>query len=137
MIELAWLWLRHQPDSALSHWFKQRVSAWRRAATVRRVPPFAVRRWNRDVRRSRERCGRARIAELRTKKVATTTAGSRQVVEQSMIVAFPPVREHLIGQLLYYMGDDYTCQAQWQRRQGGRSGALASYMQPGSVIDIV
>lgn len=24
-IELAWLWLRHQPDSALSHWFRERV----------------------------------------------------------------------------------------------------------------
>jgi transposase len=24
-IELAWLWLRHQPDSALSHWFRARV----------------------------------------------------------------------------------------------------------------
>ena len=24
-IELSWLWLRHQPDSALSRWFKQRV----------------------------------------------------------------------------------------------------------------
>ena len=27
MIQLAWLWLRHQPDSALSLWFKQRVAA--------------------------------------------------------------------------------------------------------------
>jgi transposase len=25
LIELAWLWLRHQPDSALSRWFKERV----------------------------------------------------------------------------------------------------------------
>ncbi len=25
MIELAWMWLRYQPDSALSHWFHQRV----------------------------------------------------------------------------------------------------------------
>ena len=25
MIELAWLWLRHQPDSALSRWFHERV----------------------------------------------------------------------------------------------------------------
>jgi transposase len=25
MIQLAWLWLRHQPDSALSRWFHQRV----------------------------------------------------------------------------------------------------------------
>ncbi len=25
MIELAWLWLRHQPDSPLSIWFRERV----------------------------------------------------------------------------------------------------------------
>ncbi|RZF58632.1 IS110 family transposase [Sphingomonas populi] len=25
MVQLAWLWLRHQPDSALARWFKQRV----------------------------------------------------------------------------------------------------------------
>ncbi len=25
MIQLAWLWLRHQPTSALSLWFKERV----------------------------------------------------------------------------------------------------------------
>ena len=24
-IELAWLWLRHQPDSALTQWFRQRT----------------------------------------------------------------------------------------------------------------
>ena len=26
MIQLAWLWLRHQPDSLLSHWFQERVA---------------------------------------------------------------------------------------------------------------
>ena len=25
MIQLSWLWLRHQPGSALSKWFKERV----------------------------------------------------------------------------------------------------------------
>ena len=24
-IELAWLWVRHQPDSALTHWFRERT----------------------------------------------------------------------------------------------------------------
>jgi transposase len=34
-IELAWLWLRHQPDSALTQWFHQRsVSASRRAKRI-------------------------------------------------------------------------------------------------------
>jgi transposase len=27
MIELAWLWQRHQPDSAQSRWFQERVGA--------------------------------------------------------------------------------------------------------------
>lgn len=27
MIELAWMWLRYQPDSALAHWFHERVGA--------------------------------------------------------------------------------------------------------------
>jgi transposase len=27
MVEIAWMWLRHQPDSALSHWFHERVGA--------------------------------------------------------------------------------------------------------------
>jgi transposase len=27
MIQLAWLWLRHQPHSALSQWFTDRVRA--------------------------------------------------------------------------------------------------------------
>jgi transposase len=27
MVELAWLWVRHQPDSALSLWFKERVQS--------------------------------------------------------------------------------------------------------------
>ena len=35
MIELAWLWVRHQPESALSHWFRNRVGDER--GRVRRV----------------------------------------------------------------------------------------------------
>jgi transposase len=26
MVELAWLWLRYQPGSTLSRWFKERVA---------------------------------------------------------------------------------------------------------------
>ncbi|KRD49642.1 hypothetical protein D9M70_502850 [compost metagenome] len=26
MVELAWLWLRHQPNSALALWFKERIA---------------------------------------------------------------------------------------------------------------
>jgi transposase len=32
MIQLAWLWLRHQPDSALTHWFRKRVDDGRAGA---------------------------------------------------------------------------------------------------------
>lgn len=31
MIQLAWLWLRHQPDTALSRWFRERVATVRNA----------------------------------------------------------------------------------------------------------
>jgi transposase len=34
MIELAWMWLRHQPDSALSIWFKERVAGGRGKKTT-------------------------------------------------------------------------------------------------------
>ena len=27
LIQLAWLWLRHQPDSALTQWFRERIKA--------------------------------------------------------------------------------------------------------------
>ena len=27
LIEMAWMWLRHQPDSALAHWFVRRTSS--------------------------------------------------------------------------------------------------------------
>ena len=35
MIELAWLWTRHQPNSALSQWFRERSNLdTRRKATI-------------------------------------------------------------------------------------------------------
>ena len=42
MIELAWLWLRHQPDSALGRWFRERVGQAR--GLVRRIAIVALAR---------------------------------------------------------------------------------------------
>jgi len=49
MIELAWMWLRHQPDSALSRWFRERVGALkgrpRRIAIVAMARKLLVALW--------------------------------------------------------------------------------------------
>ena len=49
MIELAWLWLQHQPDSALSKWFRQRVGDQkgrvRKTAIVAMARKLAVALW--------------------------------------------------------------------------------------------
>jgi transposase len=42
MIELAWLWLRHQHDSSLSGWFRERVGAGK--SQMRRITVVAVAR---------------------------------------------------------------------------------------------
>jgi transposase len=42
MIELAWFWLRHQPDSALSAWFRERVGQGR--GRIRRIAIVALAR---------------------------------------------------------------------------------------------
>jgi transposase len=42
MIELAWLWLRYQPDSALSIWFRERVGAMK--GRMRRIAIVALAR---------------------------------------------------------------------------------------------
>ena len=42
MIELAWFWLRHQPDSALSRWFHARVGAAK--GRIRRIAIVALAR---------------------------------------------------------------------------------------------
>lgn len=36
MVELAWIWVRFQPDSQLSHWFNQRIAGTGNAAATRR-----------------------------------------------------------------------------------------------------
>jgi transposase len=41
-VELSWLWLRHQPDSALSLWFKQRVGD--QTGRVKRIAIVALAR---------------------------------------------------------------------------------------------
>jgi transposase len=42
MIELAWLWLRHQPDSALSRWYQTRVAGG--SGRIRRIAIVALAR---------------------------------------------------------------------------------------------
>ncbi len=42
MVELAWLWLRYQPDSALSRWFRERVGSER--GRIRRIVIVALAR---------------------------------------------------------------------------------------------
>ena len=42
MIELAWMWLRHQPDSPLSVWFRDRVGKLK--GRIRRITIVAVAR---------------------------------------------------------------------------------------------
>lgn len=42
MIELAWMWLRHQPGSALSIWFRERVGALK--GRIRRIAVVALAR---------------------------------------------------------------------------------------------
>ena len=42
MIELAWLWLRHQPGSPLSIWFRERVGTLK--GRIRRITIVAVAR---------------------------------------------------------------------------------------------
>jgi transposase len=42
MIELAWLWLRNQPDSLLSVWFRERVGS--RKGRIKRIAIVAMAR---------------------------------------------------------------------------------------------
>ncbi len=42
MVELAWLWVRHQPDSALTRRFRERVAA--ETGRVRRIAIVALAR---------------------------------------------------------------------------------------------
>lgn len=45
MIQLAWLWIRHQPQSALTHWFKERSPQGRKAAIVALARKLLVALW--------------------------------------------------------------------------------------------
>lgn len=42
MIQVAWLWLRHQPESALTHWFRERIN--RAGGTGKKVAIIALAR---------------------------------------------------------------------------------------------
>ena len=42
MVELAWLWLRYQPDSALARWFTERVGSVR--GRIRKITVVALAR---------------------------------------------------------------------------------------------
>ena len=75
MIELAWFWLRHQPDSALSRWFRARVGAAK--GRVRRIAIVALARVAlRHPRASfpRARCSRRHDPMARSSAYAPTTA---------------------------------------------------------------
>jgi transposase len=45
MIQLAWLWIRHQPQSALTRWFKQRSQQGRKRAIVALARKLVVALW--------------------------------------------------------------------------------------------
>jgi hypothetical protein len=49
MVELAWFWLRHQPNSPLSIWFRERVGTAkgriRRIAIVAVAPKLLIALW--------------------------------------------------------------------------------------------
>lgn len=44
LIEMAWMWLRHQPDSALSRWFAERTAANKANKRAKRIAIVAVAR---------------------------------------------------------------------------------------------
>jgi transposase len=45
MIQLAWLWIRHQPQSALTRWFKERSPQGRKRAIVALARKLLVALW--------------------------------------------------------------------------------------------
>jgi transposase len=45
MIQLAWLWVRHQPQSALAHWFKAQAQKGRKSAIVALARKLLVALW--------------------------------------------------------------------------------------------
>ena len=45
MIQLAWLWIRHQPQSALTRWFKEHSPHGRKGAIVALARKLLVALW--------------------------------------------------------------------------------------------
>ena len=45
MIQLAWLWIRHQPKSPLTRWFKERSQQGRKRAIVALARKLLVALW--------------------------------------------------------------------------------------------
>ena len=45
MIQLAWLWVRHQPQSALTHWFHEQSKRGRKTAIVALARKLLVALW--------------------------------------------------------------------------------------------
>jgi len=45
MIQIAWLWIRHQPQSALTRWFKERSQQGRKRAIVALARKLLVALW--------------------------------------------------------------------------------------------
>ena len=84
MVELAWLWLRHQPGSALSSWFRERVG--RAKGRVRRIAVVALaRRLSRRalaVCRGRRHARGSRDQGIRTYRLVRSLHNCQQVTGQ-------------------------------------------------------
>jgi hypothetical protein len=89
MIELAWLWLRHQPDSALSQCFGDRVGSTegrlRRIAVVAPARKLLVALWRYVSRLFRKACRMLRLRHLRTRPYTPRTNGKAERFIQTLL----------------------------------------------------